>query len=143
MILLKIQLLKPRFTEHFHLPACSRPSNRGPQVAGNISPHGLSVQQPAAEKTTKLQRMHTMALKSGHNIVFACGLRFHKLGLYVTCPLIFRNAAVFRGFRDVATCQTFTLNLVYDNICTWQLYALFYGCVRVKGRKGLWSLLCI
>lgn len=32
------------------------------QVAANISPHGLGLQQPAAEKTTELLRTHTLAL---------------------------------------------------------------------------------
>lgn len=54
-----------------------------------------------------------------------------------------QKCSCFQHFCDVLTCETFTLNLVYDNICTWQLHALLYGCVRVKGRKGLWSLLCI
>lgn len=49
------------------------------EVVDNISPHGLSLQQPAAENTAALQWTHKMARKSAHITVFPCGLRLNKV----------------------------------------------------------------
>lgn len=94
-----------------------------------------------------------MALKSGGDIVFPRGLKLHKVqkctepqgdtGVVCYVSPDVQKCSCCQGFCDVPTCETFILNLVYGNICTWQPYALLYGCVREKGRKGLWSLLCI
>lgn len=74
-----------------------------------------------------------MALKSGHNVVFPCGLRLHKVQ---KCTKPQGDTGVL-GYVSPAIqkCSCFE-NVVYDNICTWQLYALFYGGVMAKGRKG-------
>lgn len=93
-------------------------------MAANISPHGLGLQQPAAEKTTELLRTHRLALKSGRNIVFVSGLRLHKVHqpqgdtgvtLCVMPPLIFRNTDVFQSFCDVPTCEN-----LHPQFTLWQ-----------------------
>lgn len=64
------------------------------EVADNISPHGLRLQQPAAENTAGLQWMHTMALKSGTQhcfsmwleVIQSAGAEVHKpQDVQVTC----------------------------------------------------------
>lgn len=43
----------------------------------------------------------------------------------------------FKAFAMFPLAKTFILNLLYDNICPWQPWALLYGCVRVKARKRI------